>query len=114
MSAHQGDILCIHYYFPPLQSTAVIRNYHIACTLTEFFSKVHVLTSDNHRIFPNQERTFPERLITYDVSTFDYRYFLSGKSQKDAHISGVKKSSALYQFMLKVQKSFPFNLFLAS
>ena len=113
MSAEKGEILCIHYYFPPLKSTAVIRNYHIACTLASYYEKVHVLTSNNHLRFPNQVRSFPKQLITYDIPTLDYRYALSGKSKKDAHISTAKKASALYQFLLKVQKSFPFNLFLA-
>jgi len=113
MSAPKGEILCIHYYFPPLKSSAVIRNYHIACTLTSFFEKVHVLTSNNHLRFPNQKRTFPDRLFTYDIATLDYRYILSGKSQKDAHISSAKKSSDFYQYLLKIQKSFPFNLVLA-
>ena len=113
MSAQKGEILCIHYYFPPLSSSAVIRNYHIACTFTSFFDKVHVLTSNNHLRFPNDVRNFPDRLQTYDIRTFDYRYFLSGKSNKDAHISSSKKTGAFYQFLLKLQKSFPFNLFLA-
>jgi hypothetical protein len=113
MSGNKGELLCIHYYFPPLKSTAVIRNYHIACTFANYFKKVHVLTSNNHRRFPNQERPFPKHLITYDISTLDYRFWLSGKSRNDAHISTSKKTSSVYQFLLKVQKSFPFNLFLA-
>lgn len=113
MSAPKGEILCIHYYFPPLNSTAVIRNYHIACTLTSFFKKVHVLTSNNHLRFPNQVRSMPDRLFTYDIATWDYRYFLGGKKKNDAHISSAKKSSVLYKYLLKIQKSFPFNLLLA-
>lgn len=113
MPAQKGEILCIHYYFPPLNSTAVIRNYHIACTLASYFEKVHVFTSSNHLRFPNQTRRLPQNLTTSDVSTFDYRYFIGGKSQKDAHISTSKKKGKLYQYLLKVQKSFPFNLLLA-
>lgn len=113
MTAIKGEILCIHYYFPPLNSSAVIRNYHITSTFTSFFDKVHVLTSNNHHRFPNQIRLFPKTLFTYDIPTLDYRYFLSGKSKKDTHISTAKKKGALFHFFLKVQKSFPFNLFLA-
>ncbi len=113
MSAPKGEILCIHYYFPPLKSTAVIRNYHIACTFASFFDKVHVLTSNNHLRFPNQVRKFPSQLYSYDVSTFDYRYLLSRKSINDVHISTSKKANSFYQYILKVQKSFPFNLLLA-
>jgi len=113
MSAQKGEILCIHYYFPPLNSTAVIRNYHIACTFASYFEKVHVFTSNNHLRFPNQVRQFPKNLEISNISTFDYRYFLGKKSQKDAHISTSKKTSKLYQYLLKIQKSFPFNLLLA-
>lgn len=113
MSAPKGEILCIHYYFPPLKSTAVIRNYHIARTFASYFESVHVLTSSNHHRFPNQERELPDSVHTYDVATVDYRYFLSGKSKKDAHISTVKKANNFYKYLLKVQKSFPFNLLLA-
>ena len=113
MASQKGEILCIHYYFPPLKSTAVIRNHHIANTFTSFFDKVHVLTSDNHKRFPNQVRTPSDRVIRYDIPTLDYRYLLSGKSKKDTHIPSAKKTSAFYQYLLKVQKSYPFSLFLA-
>lgn len=113
MNVPKGEILCIHYYFPPLDSTAVIRNFHISRTLAAYFDKVHVLTSSNHRRFPNLVRPLPENLQCYDISTFDYRILLSGRSKKDAHLSGTKKSSKFSQWLLKVQKSFPFNLFLA-
>ena len=113
MSAHKGEILCIHYYFPPLNSTAVIRNYHIACTFTSFFDQVHVLTSNNHLRFPTEVRPFPKHLATYDIPTLDYRFFLKGRLKNDTHISTAKKSSPFYQYLLKIQKSYPFNLLLA-
>jgi len=113
MAKAVGEVLCIHYYFPPLRSTAVIRNYHISRTFTHFFQHVHVLTSDNYRRFPTQLRLLPKGLTIYDIPTFDYRYFIGGKSKKDAHISVAQKKGRFYQFLLKIQKSFPFNLFLA-
>lgn len=57
MKVQQGEILCIHYYFPPLDSTATIRNYNVVKALSSFYSKVHVLTSDNHKRFPTQKNT---------------------------------------------------------
>ena len=107
------DILCIHYYFPPLQSTAVIRNYHIANTFDEFFDRVHVLTSDNHQRFPTEDRELCSAVSVHDIYTLDYRRLLSGKSNEDSHKPTTKKSSRFFQYLLKVQKSFPFNLFLA-
>lgn len=106
------DILCLHYYFPPLLSTAVIRNYHIACTFAEYFRRVHVLTSDNHTRFPNDERKLPDNLDSTPIYTLDYRRLLTGE-KKDSHKPTSKKSSPIFQWLLKVQKSYPFSLFLA-
>ena len=107
-----NHILCIHYYFPPLLSTAVIRNYYIATTLCEYFDHVHVLTSDNHKRFPTQERALPGNLTLSSVYTLDYRRLLAGK-KNDSHASMAKKSSSFFLWLTKVQKSFPFSLFLA-
>lgn len=113
MTAQKGELLCIHYYFPPLKSSAVIRNYHIASTCAVFFDKVHVLTSNNHLRFPSHSRTLPHNLSIYDIATLDYRILLSGKSKNDTHISSARKTNNFYQYLLKIQKSFPFNLLLA-
>ncbi len=109
----QKEILCLHYYFPPLRSTAVIRNYHIACAFSSLFDKVHVITSDNHTRFPSEERTFPSNLHLQSIYTLDYRRLLAGKSKKDSHKATTKKASPFFQWLLKVQKSYPFNLFFA-
>ena len=113
MSDQRNEILCIHYYFPPLRSTAVIRNYFIAKTFATIFRKVHVLTSDNHKKFPNEDRPMPENVAVDDIFTLDYRILLANKSDKDAHLSSANKKGNFYRYLLKVQKSFPFNLFLA-
>jgi len=105
-------ILCLHYYFPPLLSTAVIRNYHIACTFADYFDDVHVLTSDNYKRFPTDERLLPENLKVTPVYTLDYRRLLAGR-KSDSHKPTTKKSSKFFQWLLKVQKSYPFSLLLA-
>lgn len=105
-------ILCLNYYFPPLLSTAVIRSYRIACTFAEYFDKVHVLTSDNHNRFPTEERPLPVNLDLHSIYTLDYRRLLAGK-KKDSHKPTTKKASPLFQWLLKVQKSYPFSLLLA-
>ncbi len=94
-------------------STAVIRNYHIACTFTEFFDEVHVLTSDNYTRFPIEPRVLPSNLSIEDVYTFDYRRLLAGKGNNDSHKATTKKASPFFQWLLKVQKSYPFSLLLA-
>jgi len=94
-------ILCINYYFPPLLSTAVIRNYHIACTFAEFFDKVHVLTSDNYTRFPTEERKLPENVDLHSIYTLDYRRLLAGK-KSDSHKPTTKKSSPFFQWEKKI------------
>ncbi len=106
------EILCLNYYFPPLLSTAVIRNYHIACTFAKCVRKVHVLTSDNYKRFPTEERPLPSNLSLHAIYTLDYRRLLAGK-QSDSHKPTTKKTSVFFQWLLKVQKSYPFSLVLA-
>ena len=106
------EILCLNYYFPPLRSTAVIRNYHIASTFAAYFDTVFVLTSDNHKRFPTEERALPSNLELHDVYTLDYRRLLAGKKE-DSHKPTTKKANPFFQWLLKVQKSYPFSLFLA-
>lgn len=106
------QILCLHYYFPPLRSAAVIRNYHIACTLSDYYDHVHVLSSDNSDRFPQEARTLPDNLTLSTIYTLDYRRLLASKSSKDSHQSNSTKSSSMFQWLLRVQKSFPFNLFM--
>lgn len=107
-----AKIICLNYYFPPLLSTGVIRNYHVACTFAEYFDQVHVLTSDNYKRFPTEERPIPAKVNLHPIYTLDYRRLLAGK-KSDSHKPTTKKSSPLFQWLLKVQKSYPFSLFLA-
>lgn len=107
-----SGILCVHYYFPPLRSSAVIRNYYIANTLSQFFQIVHVLTSDNYNRFPNQEEPLAKNLKLHSIYTLDYRRLLANKGN-DSHKATTKKKRPFFLWLLKLQKSFPFNVFLA-
>ncbi|MEE9440067.1 MAG: hypothetical protein V3V14_13760 [Saprospiraceae bacterium] len=117
MSAPLSDILCINYYFPPLNSPAVIRNYKIASTFCDHFDQVHVLSSDNFKRFPQFKRSIPKNLNIHSVPTLDYRLVIANRSKKEkkkgVHLTMNKKSNPIYQYLLRVQKSFPFNLILA-
>lgn len=106
------DILCLHYYYPPLRSTAVIRNYHFSLAFAEIFDHVHVLTSDNYLRHPSEQRALPTNILVHDIYTLDYRTAIGRKDKNDSHIAMKKKKSKRFQFLLKVQKSFPFNLIL--
>jgi len=106
------NLLCLHYYFPPLRSTAVIRNYHFTQAFAKYFKKVHVLTSDNYTRYPQTVRPLAHNISVHDIYTLDYRTAMGNKGGKDAHISMKKKSSSWLQFFMKLQKSHPFNLLL--
>jgi len=110
--ARKDRILCLHYYFPPIRSTAVIRNYQFTLAFSELFNHVYVLTSDNYLRYPKEEKELPQNVSVHDIYTLDYRTALGKKGGADSHISMKKKSSTVFQFIIKVQKSFPFNLFI--
>lgn len=108
----KGKLLFISYYFPPIQSVAVLRNYYFALSLSNHFSKTVVLTTSNRTLFPKQE--FP--LSSFDIQiipTFDYRtllYYLS--SSKNLHHTEESKRHPFIQFFLKLNDTLPFSLFI--
>ncbi len=109
------DILCLHYYFPPLKSPAVIRNHMFSEAFSDFFEHVFVLRSDNHKHFPSLSQNHACNVHIHDIPTLDYRTLLGKKQnkEKNTHFSSDKKNTFLFRLFLKIQKSFPFNLFLA-
>jgi len=113
MSGHNESILCIHYYFPPLDSSAVIRNYKFTTEFSSRFDKVYVLTSDNYQRFPQLKLPLNQNILVEDITTFDYRSVMSWRKKTDSHIKMEKKQGKFYSILLKIQKSFPFNLLLA-
>lgn len=104
------SLLYISYYFPPIKSIAVKRNYYFAMGLKKYFKEVNILTTSNKNILDN-EKTNLDGLVINPLFTFDYRTIISKfKKKKDTHFSENQKSGRLIKFLIRVNESFPFNL----
>ena len=102
--------LSIHYYFPPIKSGGVVRNYHIASSLSRIYKKGFVVTTSNSEVLEKEEIPIPQNVEIHISSTLDFRSFKRNK--KSGHRSEKKKKGRFTQFLIKLQKSFPFNIFI--
>ncbi len=105
------NIIYISYYFPPIHSIAVQRNYNIVNSLANLGNRLFVLTTSNKYIFPKDDKV----LKGVDISclmTFDYRTILSFimPRRNNIHFSSEQKSNRLLKWLIKVNESIPFNL----
>ncbi len=104
-----GTVLFISYYFPPIQSVGVIRNYNLAKQFCSYCNQVIVLTTSNYKSLPQESfPPLPIRLIS--ILTFDYRTFLSLKGTPTAHHGEEKKNHPFIRFVIRLLDSFPFNI----
>lgn len=112
-SERKFNIIYISYYFPPIQSIAVKRNFYIAKALFESGNHVEVLTTSNQDLFPKDEILL-EGINIHKLYTLDYRTILAlFKSAKDSiHFSSEHKKNAVIKWLIKVNESLPFNIFL--
>lgn len=104
------SLLFISYYFPPIKSIAVKRNYYLANGLREFFEEVQVFTTSNYKIL--EEENFPiDGLNVKHLNTFDYRTILAKfRKKKSTHFSEGHKKSWILSRMIKLNETFPFNI----
>ena len=103
------DCLAIHYYYPPIRSAAVLRNYFISRELSRHFDNVHIITTSNRNLLQKEELKISDNISIYEATTLDYRS-LSASTTKNNHFSESKKESPVAQSLIKLQKTLPFNL----
>ena len=113
------SILLCHYHFPPLKNGGVYRNYFLSVAVSKFAKNIFVITSDNTKILPKEEFEFPSNFVIHTSFTFDYRtligYYLKYLAPSD-NASSLKennKSSKFVQYLIKIQRSFPFSIVLS-
>ena len=103
----------ISYYFPPIQSVGVIRNFHLAQLFNKIFSELHILTTNNQQILPKEEADLRLFKSTALINTVDYRtiiqYFYT--KYKNTHYPESLKQNKIIEWLIKVNESLPFNLF---
>ncbi len=105
------DILFLTYYLPPIRSVGVRRNYLVMEHLAFHFDHVFAITTSNRHRLPieNQLLDFVE---IHEACTIDYRTVSTWFKKERAHVhfSEGSKSTWLGQFLVKLNRSFPFNL----
>lgn len=108
MNKPRKELLCIHYYYPPIRSGGVIRNYYFSRAFGCYFSHVHVVTSSNAELMEQEEMEIPKYISTYSATTKDFRSVI----RKNNHIPEARKNTWLVQFALKVKKTLPFHFWI--
>ena len=105
------DILFLTYYLPPIRSVGVRRNYLVMSHLAVHFDHTFAITTTNRHCLPieNQPLDFVE---VHEAQTIDYRTVSTWfkKERPHVHFSEGSKASWLGQFLVKLNRSFPFTL----
>ena len=111
------NFLFIHYHYPPIRNSGVYRNYFLSSALAESTHRSFLITTDNRKYLPNEILPLHPSIKKYEAFTVDYRRiiaWLKGSNAKaGAQFSEQTKKSTFAAWMIKVQRSFPFNLLLA-
>jgi len=109
--------LFIHYHYPPIKNSGIYRNYYLSSAIAQKLPQSWVLTSDNRKVLPNESMDVSENLYRLEIPTFDYRtvFALLSREKKfaGAQFKESSKKNAFLQWLIKIQRSFPFNIFLA-
>ena len=107
----EDRLLLLAYYFPPIKSIGVVRNYFLAQQFAKRFSSVQVFTTSNHKRMPKEEMPSDDRIAIQSIFTLDYRSLMSLRGNKESpHLTVEAKENFLGRFMVKLLRSFPFNL----
>lgn len=103
------SILFICYYYPPIKSIGVLRNYYLSNELKSYFSEIHVITTTNLNLMARENLPlYVDSIVT--SLTIDYRTVSNLGIGNKSHFSEEKKKGIVRK-LLNVNNSFPFNLF---
>ncbi len=104
----------ISYYFPPIKSVGVIRNFHLAQIFHRIFSDLYILTTSNQKILPKEESDLSSFKSIELINTIDYRTIIQRfyTKNKNTHYPESVKQNQLIQWLIKANESLPFNIFL--
>lgn len=86
--------------------------------MLSYFEKGYVLATSNQNVLPSEELPISDQLEIFKIPTFDYRTLASLMSKNQSITSGSQfseesKSTFIVQKIIQLQRSFPFNIFLA-
>ena len=102
----------ISYYFPPIKSVGVIRNFHLAQIFHKIFTDLYILTTSNQQILPKEESDLSSFKSIELINTIDYRTIIQRlySKNKNTHYPESVKQNKLIQWIIKANESLPFNL----
>jgi hypothetical protein len=103
----------ISYYFPPIKSVGVIRNFHLAQIFHKIFTDLYILTTSNQQILPKEEADLSSFKSIELINTIDYRTIIQRfyTKNKNTHYPESIKQNKLIQWLIKANESLPFNLY---
>ena len=109
----RSTCIFISYYFPPIKSVGVIRNFHLAQISHKIFTDLYILTTSNQKILPKEEADLSSFKSVELINTIDYRTIIQRfyTKNKNTHYSESVKQNKLIQWLIKANESLPFNLF---
>lgn len=107
MSKTPKAALLIHYYFPPIHSIGVLRNFYLAQAFHKEFKNIQVLTTSNRNVLPQNNLQGQDRFDIIELETKDYR-----TRAKKTHFQEKQKESLLMRFGRKLIDSYPFNIWI--
>lgn len=103
----------ISYYFPPIKSVGVIRNFHLAQIFHKIFTDLYILTTSNQQILPKEEADLSSFKSIELINTIDYRTIIQRfyTKNKNTHYPESVKQNKIIQWLIKANESLPFNIF---
>jgi hypothetical protein len=109
----RSTCIFISYYFPPLKSVGVIRNFHLAQISHKIFTDLYILTTSNQKILPKEEADLSSFKSVELINTIDYRTIIQRfyTKNKNTHYPESVKQNKLIQWLIKANESLPLNLF---
>jgi len=106
-----NNLLVIAYYFPPIKSIGVVRNFNLVKYFNQYISETIVITTTNQDVLPTEPMPIPSSVKIQRAFTFDYRSLMSYLKNRDSpHLTDEERENWIGKFLVKLLRSFPFNL----
>jgi len=107
MVANPEAALLVHYYFPPIHSIGVLRNFYLAQAFQKKIEHIQVLTTSNRNILPQNNMRGQDKFHTVELETKDYR-----TRAKKTHFKESQKDKFATKVARKIIDSYPFNVWI--
>jgi len=109
----RSTCIFISYYFPPIKSVGVIRNFHLGQLFNKIFTNLYILTTSNQQILPKEKVDLSSFKSIELINTVDYRTIIQRfyTKNKNTHYPESVKQNKIIQWLIKANESLPFNLF---